>query len=321
MAPTLADVATEAGVSIATASRVFAHSKRVSEDARTRVFAAAARLDYVRLRLAAPRTGMRSVAAVVRTEHQRLFGDAFYHRLISAAGAELAAHDVLLVVVSVTDATVGTVGRYLHGGHIDGLIVISDHGPEALSTMLATYGLPLIVVGRPPTPAPFVDADNRGGARSAVDYLLARGRRHIAHVAGPKDTAAGGDRLAGFQDAMRAAGIDDAPVAYGDWGHQSGVHAMERLLDRRPRLDAVFVASDLMAAGAVRMLLRAGRRIPDDVAVIGFDDHALAAQMTPALTTVRQPIEEFGTVAARHLMCPGKPATILSTSLVVRDSA
>src|SRR5262249_39236498 len=248
---TLADVATAAGVSIATASRVLAHSKRVSDDARARVHAAAVRLDYVRHRVAPPRDGMRSVAVVVRTEHQRLFGDAFSPRLIASAGAELAAHQVLLLVVSVTDATIGTVGRYLHGGHVDGLIVVSDHGPDALSSSLATYGRPLIVVGRPPTAAPYVDADNRGGARTAGEYLLARGRTGIAQVAGRKDTAAAVDRLAGYRDGLRDAGVSDLPVAYGDWSHQSGVHAMERLLDRRPRLDAVFVASDAMAAGAI----------------------------------------------------------------------
>jgi DNA-binding LacI/PurR family transcriptional regulator len=321
MNATLADVATAAGVSIATASRVFAHSKRVSDDARARVHEAAVRLDYVRHRVAPPRNGIRSAAIVVRTGHQRLFGDAFYPRLIASAGAELAAHQVLLLVVSVTDATLGTVGRYLHGGHVDGLIVVSDHGPDALSASLATYGRPLIVVGRPPTAAAYVDADNRGGARSAVEYLLARGRTRIAHVAGPKDTSAAVDRLAGYRDGMRDAGHTDLPVAYGDWSHASGAHAMERLLDRRPRLDAVFVASDAMAAGAIRALARLGRRVPDDVAVIGFDDHVLAAQLTPALTTVRQPIEEFGTVAARHLIHPGPLATILTTSLVIRESA
>ncbi|HKD99108.1 MAG TPA: LacI family DNA-binding transcriptional regulator [Micromonosporaceae bacterium] len=327
-AATLAEVAREAGVSIATASRVLNNSPRVSPDAHRRVCAAASRLRYVRQRAAAPATGrgVRSVAVVVHAEHRRLFGDAFFSRLITAAGAALAEHDVALLVVSVTEASRPTVGRYLHGGHVDGLIVVSDHGRQPLAGSLPTLGIPVAVVGRPlqPSTAPYVDADNRGGARRAVEYLVEHGRRAVAHIAGPPDMVAGADRLAGYRDALRD--NPDLPVAYGDWTQAAGVHAMARLLDQRPRLDAVFAASDAMAIGALRALARAGRRVPDDVAVVGFDDHPLAQRVTPALTTVRQPIEEFGVVAARYLLAasgapgPLPAATILPTTLVVRDS-
>ena len=222
------------------------------------------------------------------------------------------------------------VGRYLHGGHVDGAIVVSDHGPQPLASSLPTFGFPVAVVGRSlqPCRAPYIDADNRDGARHAVEYLVAQGRRSIGHIAGPPDMVAGADRLAGYRDAMLASGASDLPVAYGDFGQASAVHAMERLLDQRPRLDAVFVASDAMAAGALHALARAGRRVPDDVAVIGFDDHPLATRVRPALTTVRQPIEEFGTLAAQRLMAmiefrsgPVPDATILPTTLIIRDSA
>jgi DNA-binding LacI/PurR family transcriptional regulator len=332
--PTLAEVARAAGVSIATASRVLNNSARVSADAYERVCTAANRMRYVRHRalVATSRKRLGSVAAVIHAEHRRLFGDAFFPRLLTAAGAELAILDVPLIVISVTEASVSTVGRYLHGGHVDGVIVVSDHGPAPLAGSLPTLGFPVAVVGRSlqPSQAPYIDADNRDGARHAVEYLLARGRRSIGHIAGPPDMVAGADRLSGYRDAMRASGAVDLPVAYGDFTQASAVHAMKRLLDQRPRLDAVFVASDAMAAGALRVLERSGRRVPDDVAVIGFDDHPLAAQVTPALTTVRQPIEEFGRLAARRLMAMiqaddsapvGPFATILPTTLVVRESA
>jgi DNA-binding LacI/PurR family transcriptional regulator len=328
-APTLAEVARLAGVSIATASRVLNHSAPVSVEAHDRVCAAACRLRYVRHRApVGARHRLGAVAAVIHAEHRRLFGDAFFPRLITAAAAELATHGIPLLVMSVTRESMPTVGRYLHGGHVDGAIVVSDHGPHPLAGSLPTLGFPVAVVGRSlrPSSAPYVDADNRGGARHAVEYLITHGRRAIAHLAGPPDMVAGADRLAGYRDAIRAAGAADLPVAYGDFGGASAVHAMERLLDQRPRLDAVFVASDAMAVGALWALARAGRRVPDDVAVIGFDDHPLASQTRPPLTTVRQPIEEFGTLAARRLLAmhaDAEPvdAIILPTTLIVRESA
>ena len=331
MTATLAEVAREAGVSIATASRALNNSASVSDGAYQRVCDAATRLAYVRQRAPAAtvRRGPGAVAVVVHTEHRRLFGDAFYHRLITAAGAELALCDVPLLVVSVTAASLPTVGRYLHGGHVDGVIVVGDHGPHPLAGSLPAAGLPVAVIGRPlgPSRAPYFDADNRGSARHGVEHLLGAGRRGIVHVAGPPDLAAGADRLAGYRDALRGAHLPASPVAYGDFTPAAGAYAMELLLHQRPRLDAVFVASDAMAAGALRALARTGRRVPDDVAVVGFDDDPVALQVSPALTTVRQPIEELGRLAVRRLLRgtgavePGPAATVLPTSLVVRGTA
>lgn len=329
-AATLAEVAREAGVSIATASRVLNNSSRVSPDAHQRVCAAVSRLGYVRQRapFPSPPAGVRSVAMVVHAEHRRLFGDEFFSRLITAAAGELAAQDVPLLVVGVTEGSRPTVGRYLHSGHVDGLIVVADHGRQPLAGSLPTLGLPVAVVGRPmqPSRAPYIDADNRGGARRAVEYLVGSGRSAVVHVAGPPDMVAGADRLAGYRDALAGAGAGQG-VAYGDFTQLSGMHAMERLLDQRPRLDAVFAASDAMAAGALRALARAGRRVPDDVAVVGFDDHPITQRVVPALTTVRQPIEELGVLAARYVLAGSGPpgrvpaATILPTRLILRDSA
>jgi DNA-binding LacI/PurR family transcriptional regulator len=327
-APTLAAVARAAGVSIATASRALTHSPNVSPEAYQRVCAAAYDLGYRRHRARFGRSVERigAVAMLIHAPYERIYGDPFYPRLIGAAEAELAERDVPLLVTGVTAANLTGLGRLLGRGGLDAVIIVADHGPFPLSTSVATRGLPVAVVGRPlrPCHVPYVDADNVGGARAAVEHLVATGRRAIGHVAGPPDTAGGADRLAGYRAALRDAGLAHLPVAYGDWGQTAAAHAMGRLLDQRPRLDAVFVASDAMAAGALRMLRRAGRRVPDDVALVGFDDDAIARAVRPALTTVRQPVEQFGTIAVRSLLgtLRGDPAaTVLPTTLIRRQSA
>jgi DNA-binding LacI/PurR family transcriptional regulator len=329
-APTLAEVAKAAGVSIATASRVINSSAPVSNAARQQVREAAIRLGYVRQRAAParPRTRIRAVVAVACTNQTRLFADPFYARLINSASDVFAAHDIPLIVLAATDERMPTVERYLHSGQLDGVLLLADHGRYPLSASLAASGRPVVMVGRPLRPArlSYVDADNRGGAAEAVRYLIGQGRRSIVTIAGPPDMAVGADRLAGYRDAVAGAKLAETGIAYGDWSHASGVHAMWRLLDQRPGLDAVFVASDMMAAGALHALHRAGRRIPEDVAVVGFDDLVLAQQTRPPLTTVRQPIEQFGTVAAQHLMAAMNgeerdEVTVLPTTLVARASA
>jgi DNA-binding LacI/PurR family transcriptional regulator len=174
-------------------------------------------------------------------------------------------------------------------------------------------------------PLTWVDADNRGGATAAVRHLLGQGRRRIATITGPQDMSAGVDRLDGYRDALP--GPDAALIEIGDFSEESGVRAMTALLDREPGLDAVFAASDLMAAGALRALRAAGRGVPDEVAVIGFDDSIIARQTDPALTTVRQPVNELGREVTRRLLemigtgdAPA-PGLVLPTELVVRGSA
>ena len=174
-----------------------------------------------------------------------------------------------------------------------------------------------------------MDADNRGGARQAVDHLARRGRRRIATIAGPQDMGVGQDRLDGYRDGLRAAGLagGDDLVGAGDFTEEGGAAAMGRLLERPRRpVDAVFAASDLMAAGALGTLRAAGRRVPDDVAVVGFEDSPVARYAQPPLTTVRQPIEEMGRQATRLLLAKvaGEAAgmhLILDVELVVRASA
>jgi DNA-binding LacI/PurR family transcriptional regulator len=186
--------------------------------------------------------------------------------------------------------------------------------------------VPVVCSGRPlvTSRVPYVDVDQLGGVELAIRHLLDAGRRRIATIAGPQDMVAGVDRLAGYRRVL-ADSDRRSIVAVGDFTRDSGATAMRQLLADDPALDAVFVASDLMAHGALRTLREAGRRVPDDVAVVGFDDIQIARYTDPPLTTVRQPIEEIGRTVARQLLrlLAGEQveaSVVLPTELVVRES-
>jgi DNA-binding LacI/PurR family transcriptional regulator len=332
--PKLADVAQLARVSPATASRVLTGSARVRPQTRLKVEAAMASLGYVRHR--GPRGGgtqpkrAGSVGFVVCEENVKVFADPFFARLLWSISKELASADLQLVLLALHSAKTCQTGlRYLRGGHVDGAVIVSMHGRLALD--LHSLDVPMVLIGRPmqgEEELSYVDADNLGGGQQAVRHLLEAGRSVVATIAGPPDMAAGVDRLLGYRKAMASAGLDDhSLIVYGDFSPASGEHAMRRLLDRRPNIDAVFAASDLMAAGAIRAMQAAGRRVPGDVAVVGFGDEMLAQHTNPPLTTVRQPIDAMGTRAARELLArmakPGRDPchVVLDTQIVRRASA
>jgi DNA-binding LacI/PurR family transcriptional regulator len=331
MPPTLADVARLAGVSSATASRTLTGSARVAPQTRDRVHEAMTRLGYVRNRAARAAQPRRagSIALVVCEDNMKVFADPFFSRLLWAVSKMLASADLQLVLLTLhSSQDCHTVSRYLRSGHVDGTVFVSMHTRPDFDYV--SLGIPVVLCGRPVRAGEnlsYVDADNVGGARKAVSYLLASGRKHIATIAGPPDMSPGVDRLLGYRKAMTAAGIaDPGMIAYGDFSRSAGEHAVVRLIDHRPRLDAVFVASDLMAVGALRGLRRLGRRVPDDVAVIGFDDSVLAQLTDPRLSTVRQPVDAMAERMIQELLAriadPGRePAhSIMETQLVLRDS-
>jgi DNA-binding LacI/PurR family transcriptional regulator len=226
------------------------------------------------------------------------------------------------------------VEHHLGTQHVDGVMLLSLHDADPLPGLLADRGVPVVLGGRTarmlePTGVDgvcFVDVDNRGGARMAVEHLLGRGRKVVGAIAGPQDMGVGVARLAGYREALSAAGVKgtDDLVGFGDFSESSGVAAMRTLLSVRPDTDAVFVASDLMAVGAIRALRECGRRVPDDVAVVGFEDSVVAAQVDPTLTTVHQSVEAMGREMAQLLLTriAGDEASsvVLDTYLVVRES-
>ncbi len=329
--PTLEAVARRAGVSRATVSRVVNGSTTVAEPIREAVRRAVAELGYVPNLAARSLVTQRtdSIALVMPEAATRVFSDdQVFPGIIRGAAQELEAADKQLVLMLAgSPAGHERVERYTTGRHVDGVLFASLHGADPLPGRLARLGIPVVCSGRPLDGAdvPYVDVDHLGGVSRAVRHLLDSGRRRIATIAGPQDMVAGIERLAGYRDTVTAAGLPER-IAYGDFTRESGAAAMRQLLADQPDLDAVFAASDLMAHAALRTLREAGRRVPDDVAVIGFDDIETAAYTEPPLTTVRQPIQEIGRQMTRQLLRlaagePIEPAVILPTELVLRDSA
>jgi DNA-binding LacI/PurR family transcriptional regulator len=312
---TLEQVALLAGVSRATVSRVVNGSPKVSPDVRSDVQAAIDRLGYVPNRAARSLVTRRSdsIAVVITEPTGRLFSDPFFPRLLRGISSELAARDRQLILLMPDSPSEET------------------RTADYLPARLTEAGLPIVLVGRPPkgARATYVDVDNRQGAQSAVAHLINNGRKVVATISGPLDMNAGIDRLNGYRDALADAGVTADPTlqAAGDFTQAGGAAAMQRLLTARPDIDGVFAASDLMAVGALTALAEAKRRVPKDVAVVGFDDSPVATSTTPQLSSVRQPIEEMGHEMARLLIGtveapdPVPRRVILATELVRRASS
>jgi DNA-binding LacI/PurR family transcriptional regulator len=339
----LESVAAAAGVSRATVSRVVNGWTSVAPDLRERVERAITELGYVPNQAARSLVTQRAdaVALVAAEPDPRVFGDPFFSGIVRGVSTELMSAGVqvvLLMAQSVED--LGRIERYLRTAPLDGVLLVSEHSSyDPIPAAMVEAGVPLVIGGRPMQPelrVPSVDNDNVGGARAATERLLARGCRRIGTVAGPADMAAGIDRLAGVRAAL--GGDLPAPrVEHGDFTQAGGEAATRRLLEQAPDVDGLFVASDLMALGALRALRRSGRRVPDDVAVVGFDDIPLAAATEPPLTTARQQTVLMGRTMARMLLTRARPdlvlrdardvpdvapdRVVLPVELVVRDSA
>ena len=309
-APTLESVAALAGVSRATAGRVLSGSARVSPAAREAVLRAASELSYVTNQAARALVTRRSgsVALVVVEPVERFFSDSYFPLVLSGAQAVLAEREVQLVLVVLSTARERErFERYARGGHVDGAILVSVHGPDPLPQHLRDAGIPVVLSGRPyaeGSTVPFVSTDNVGGARLAVRHLVEAGCERIATVTGPMDMSAAQDRLAGFREELRARKrrVPARAVVAGDFTVAGGRAATAELLQRYPDLDGLFVANDQMAAGALHALAAAGRAVPSDVRVVGFDDAPLASAATPPLTTVRQPVVDMGRALASMLL-------------------
>ncbi|WP_422737107.1 LacI family DNA-binding transcriptional regulator [Micromonospora sp. WMMD729] len=329
--PTLEAVAARAGVSRATVSRVVNGSTTVAEPIREAVKRAVAELGYVPNLAARSLVTQRtdSIALVMPEAATRVFSDdQVFPGIIRGVSQELEAADKQLVLMLAgSPAGHQRVERYTTGRHVDGVLFASLHGADPLPGTLARLGIPVVVSGRPlgDVPVPYVDVDHVGGVTAAVRHMIDSGRRRIATIAGPQDMVAGIERLNGYREAVSTAGLPEL-VAVGDFTRESGAAAMQQLLADHPDLDGVFAASDLMAHAALRALHAAGRRVPEDVAVVGFDDIETAAYTEPPLTTVRQPIVELGRRMTRQLLrlAAGEaiePAVMLDTELIIRTSA
>ncbi|AEN13685.1 MULTISPECIES: LacI family DNA-binding transcriptional regulator [unclassified Streptomyces] len=311
--PTLEAVASRAGVSRATVSRVVNGGAGVRQPLVDQVRKAVDELGYIPNHAARTLVTRRNgaVAVIIDEPEFRIFSDPFFSRQIRGISRELNAHDAQLVLLLVEGrGDFDRVTRYLAGGHVDGVLAFSLHTDDELPAIIRRFRVPTVYGGRPErpvrgdsagAPVPYVDCDNRGGAREAVRHLVSLGRRHIAHIAGPRDQTSALDRIEGYHDVLPDA--DPALTVVGDFTADGGARAMTRLLEVRPDLDAVFVANDLMASGALRVLRGRGLRVPEEVALVGFDDMTSVAEATdPPLTTVRQDVEGMGRLMVRLLM-------------------
>lgn len=298
--PTLEDVAAVAGVSRATASRVLNSSPRVSPEAHEAVTAAALQLGYAPNQaartLVTRRTG--AIAMLVSEPQAKVFDDPHFGSLVRAAASELARIDTQLVLMLVHgEGEYARAERFLRGGHVDGALLFTPHQDDPLPSTVRKLALPVVFGGRPWGSLRglyTVDNDNEGGAAVATEHLLGLGRKTVVTVTGPLDELSARDRVTGW---AQATGADDGKIARltesGGYTREGGHRAMSKLLRRVPKLDGVFAANDLMAMGCLQALKEHGRRVPDDVAVVGFDDNQMIAPHTdPPLTTIRQDLAD-----------------------------
>jgi LacI family transcriptional regulator len=320
------DVARKAGVSIASVSRVMNDHDNVREETRARVLAAVRSLRYV------PHSGARSL--ITHRTHAigvllpDLYGE-FFSEIIRGIDAVARQRNLQLLLSSVHgDASELAAAMRAMRGRVDGLLIMSPHVDTALLDRNIPSSLPVVLLNNPLSDAQHstVTIDSYRGARTMVRHLAGRGHRRIAHITGPKVNFDSSERLRGFVDEMTARGLDPI-VLHGDFSEKSGYEAGQKLCGPDQRPDAVFAANDVMAVGCLLAFREAGVRVPDDVALAGFDDIPIAALVSPSLTTMRVRIAELGRSALTHLLQSiesskkaRRVAQAMQPELVVRES-
>lgn len=324
---TLKEIAKLAGVSRSTVSRVVNNHPKVSAEVRQRVMKIIAETGYqpdpAARSLVMQRSGI--IGLVIPLAAQSLFPDPYYPLLIQGIARACNANDytLSLFLFHTADEEQKLYPRVLRNRLVDGVIVTGSQIDDPLLPKLIENKVPFVMVGRPANrpEVSFVDVDNVAGAYSAVSYLARLGYERIATITGPLNTTVSLDRRQGYIDALNGR---TPLIAEGDFTEESGYFAMQQLLPYKP--EAVFAASDTMAFGALRALREAGLSVPNDVALVGFDDLHAAAFSDPPLTTVRQPILRAGIEAVEILVDILKngpePArhVILTTELIIRSS-
>ncbi|MEV6013493.1 LacI family DNA-binding transcriptional regulator [Streptomyces sp. NPDC051976] len=330
---TLVDVAQVAGVSRATVSRVVNRKASVAPALREAVEKAIAATGYtpnLAARSLVTRTTGSIALAVSDMSAGQIFADPFFGRVVIGVTQAVRPRGVQLVLTMVDDdPSRHQLINFLGQGHVDGVLLVSTHTDDPLPAALAEAKVPAVLFARPSEPLPisFVELDQRAGVYVAVDHLVGLGRRRIATASGPLDTPAGRERLITFRERLAYHGLTEAGCVEGDFTQAGGATAMRELLATAPDADAVFVASDLMALGAVAVLHRAGIAIPERMAVVGFDDSSAALSCDPPLTTVRQPVESMAAqmveLLREQIAVPEQTlqSRVFQPTLVMRESA
>lgn len=328
--PTIEQVAAAAGVSRSTVSRVVNGSNAVSPAALAAVKGAIERLAYVPNRAARSLASRQThaIALVVPEDVSQFFGDPYFASIVTGISRRLSESDYLLNLIIASDDPRNKTASFVRGGAVDGALVASQHAGDGFIEAIAA-AVPLVFGGRPARWSDthhFVDVDNVAGARVATQHLIERGRTRIATIAGPLTMPVGIDRLAGWRAALADAGLPEGPIEDGGFKSALAEDAMRRMLATGRPFDGLFVASDMMARAAIRVLTTEGIRVPEDVALVGYDDTPVATDREPQLTTIRQPLEQMGETMASLLIqviagtAPAERALIMPTELVVRET-
>jgi DNA-binding LacI/PurR family transcriptional regulator len=326
--PSMADVAGRAGVSYQTVSRVLNEPGIVRPETRERVLAAIAETGDTPNRAARALKTTRSSQIGLLTDGSSLFGPSETVTAIETAARE-AGYSVLLTTVGPDDGAGSTPGSGLIGSGVDGILVVAAHEGMQPVVTAAVSTIPVLAVSAQSpasAAAEVVGVDQRRGAHAVVEHLARTGVRSVAHLTGPTDWFDARARLDGFLEAVEELGLDGIATAPGDWTPRSGYEMTHALL-AAGRPEALFAANDMMAIGALHALHEHGLRVPEDVAVVGFDDTVGAEYLIPSLTTVSQPFAELGRLALHRLLQllerpedPGPPPAPLAPRLVVRRS-
>jgi LacI family transcriptional regulator len=329
---TLEDIAKQVGVSRATVSRVVNGFPNITPEVRTKVLEAIQETGYhpnaAARSLASQRSGV--IGLMLPRSVSTFFIDPFFPQLTQGIAYGCNKNDLTLslYLVSNKEDEEKIYPRISRRGLLDGILVQAGQPDARMMEYLATSRVPNVILGRPfaPEGANYIDVDNVSAANTATRHLIKLGHKRVATITGERDSAVTIDRLEGYKQAMKSAGfkIDESLIVEGDFTEPGGYSAMQRLLEAKP--DAVFAASDIMAVGAMNAVLAAGLRIPEDIAFVGFDDVPIATMTKVKLTTIRQPILQFGIKAVELLIDVinngKKPARriTLETELVIRES-
>jgi LacI family transcriptional regulator len=328
---TIRQIAKLAGVSRSTASRVLNNHPNVSPELRQQVQEVIAETGYQPDPIARSLSSRRSkiIGLVIPLAIRSLFEDPFFPRLMQGISQGCNARDYTLsLFLFHSEEEERKLHQRISGSRLlDGVIVTATRTGDPLIPQLVANQIPFVVQGKhEDSRVSFVEVDNEMGAYTAVSHLVRLGRQRIALITGPSASLAAEDRKRGYLRALheRRVPVDESLVVHGDFTETSSYEAMQRLLQHEP--DAVFVASDTMALGALRALRKAGKRVPEEVAVVGFDDLPQAETANPPLTTVRQPIRRAGVLAVEMLIdilengATDPRRVILPTELVIRAS-
>jgi LacI family transcriptional regulator len=329
VASTLEEIAELSGVSRSTVSRVINNDPKVSEATRKLVLEIVRKEGYrpnlTARGLALGRSNV--IAAVIPVGFENVLSDPYFPSLLQGMASAADANDHFLMLSLGEPGFRHSVDEIARQGVVAGVIFSASQIADPLLDRLVATGTPVVSVGRPHDErVSYVDIDNRGSARQMTNQLLRLGFRRVAFIAGPSYAPAAVDRFDGYVAALESFGLqfDESLVSQGDFSEASGRSGMRALLEHRP--DAVFAASDRMASGALNEIRSAGLRIPEDLALVGFDDMPMAAEMEPPLTTIRQRPHQLGAAAANLLLDlladpTGSPKrVILPTELIVRAS-